>query len=261
VRPRRPGSPRLRHPRLRILIATALLAAAANLARAAEPVELRISAAASLRDVLEELAPALERATGARLVLNLGASGDLARQIVAAPRSDLFFSADEAGLVDAGSRRSPLSNRLVVVVALDSLLELRRVEDLALPGVRRLSIAHPEVVPAGKYAKAWLESHGLWDDVERRVVPALDVRAALAAIESGAIEAGIVYRTDAATSRRVRVAFEVAAADGPPISYALAAIAERPQLARSRAAAAWLAGPEAAAIFERHGFVSRGDAP
>lgn len=226
------------------------------------PVELHFYAAASLRDVLQELAPALERATGTTLVWNLGASSDLARQIVAAGKADLYFSADEAwmdslaaaGQVDAASRRSPLTNRLVVVVPAVSTVRLTTAEDLAAPAIRRLSLANPESVPAGRYAKAWLESRGLWGALAGRVVPALDVRAALAAVESGAIEAGIVYRTDAADARRARVAFEVPVEEGPTIAYALAALAGRPHLERAREVVAWLCGPEAAAVFARHGF-------
>lgn len=226
------------------------------------PVELHFYAAASLRDVLQELAPALERATGTRLVWNLGASNDLARQIVAAGKADLFFSADEGwmdhlaaeGLVDTASRRSPLSNRLVVIVPAASPLEVASARDLAASSVRRLSLANPEAVPAGKYARAWLEQSGVWSAVAKRVVPALDVRAALAAVESGAIEAGIVYRTDAAGARRARVAFEVPVEEGPTIAYALAALAGRPHLERAREVVAWLCGPEAAAVFARHGF-------
>jgi molybdate transport system substrate-binding protein len=253
------------------IVALSLVAALAVAARgaAAEPVELTLYAAASLRDALEELAPAVERSTGARLVLNLGASSDLARQIVAAHKADLFFSADEgwmdhvaaAGLLDAASRRSPLSNRLVVVVPSDSALAVGAAADLAGPAVRRLSLANPEAVPAGKYAKSWLEAAGAWDAVAARVIPALDVRAALAAVGSGAVDAGIVYSTDAATSARVRVAFRVPEGEGPRISYALAALADRPRLALARAVAAWLAGPEAAVVFARHGFVATGAAP
>ena len=213
--------------------------------------------------MLAELAPAVERATGTRLVFNLGASNDLARQIVAANKADLFFSADEgwmdqvaaAGLVDGGSRRSPLSNRLVVVVPAASSLQIAAAADLVSPAVRRLSLANPEIVPAGKYAKAWLVSKGAWQAVAQRVVPALDVRAALAAVESGAVEAGVVYRTDAATSGRVRVAYVVPEGEGARISYALAALQPRPHLEAARAVAAWLCGPEAAAVFERLGFV------
>lgn len=232
---------------------------------AAQPIEIQIYAAASLRDALQELAPAAERATGTRLVFNLGASNDLARQIIAANKADAFFSADEAwmervaeaGLVDAASRRSPLANQLVVVVPADSALAIQSAADLASPAVRRLSLANPEAVPAGKYARAWLAAHGQWQAVAGRVVPALDVRAALAAVESGAVEAGIVYRTDAALSARVRVAYTVAAGDGPPIAYALAALRERPNLEAARAVVAWLGGPEAAPVFAHFGFIVR----
>lgn len=234
-----------------------------------EPVAIQFYAAASLRDVLYELEPALERMTGTSVTLNLGASSDLARQIVAANKADVYFSADEAwmdhvaeaGLVDETSRRSPLSNRLVVVVPADSGLEIRSAADLVAPTVRRLSLAHPETVPAGKYAKAWLESRGEWVAVAERVVPALDVRAALAAVESGAVEAGVVYSTDAAISHGVRVAYVVPESAGPQISYALAALAERPHLDAARAVVAWLAGPQAAPVFERFGFVPRATAP
>lgn len=257
-------------PRARVVLALLLVAsAAAGRLAAAGPVELQVYAAASLRDALEELSPALERATGARPVLNLGASSDLARQIVAANRADLFFSADPAwmdhvaaaGLVDADSRRAPLANRLAVVVPADSPLAIGSAADLARPGIRRLSLADPEAVPAGKYARAWLDARGIWRRVEARVIPALDVRAALAAVESGAADAGIVYRTDAAVSKRVRVALEVPESEGPPITYVLAALRDRPHLELARAAVAWLCGPEAVAVFERLGFVARGGAP
>lgn len=251
------------------LVVLAGLVLRAPAGAAPEPVELQIDAAASLRDVLAELAPELERAVGARIVFNFAASSVLARQIVAADRADLFFSADRewmdfvaaAGLVDESSRCAPLGNRLVVIVPAGSALVLRSARDLGGPEVRRLALADPDAVPAGRYARAWLEAQGVWRAVAERVVPALDVRAALAAVASGGVDAGVVYRTDAAVSRRVRVAFEVPEAEGPEISYALAALAGRPQLAAARAAAAWLRGPQAAPVFERYGFVAGGGAP
>lgn len=231
--------------------------------------EVVVYAAASLRDVLKRLAPACEKALEASLVFNFGASNDLARQIDAGNKADVFISADEewmdrvegAGLVDAGSRRSFLSNRLVVVGAADSTVGVRSPSDLAAPGVRRISLADPEAVPAGRYAKAWLERAGVWDAVRDRMVPALDVRAALAVVESGAAEAGIVYRTDAAISGHVRVLYEVPAGEGPRISYAVAALGDRPRVAAARGLVAWLAGPEAAATFERFGFIVQARVP
>lgn len=230
---------------------------------AGSAVELQVYAAASLRDALLALAPACERAAGARLVFNFSASNDLARQIEAAGKADVFVSADEdwmdrldrAGLVDRASRRVLVSNRLVVVGEGDGALRVTGPADLAGAGVRRLSLANPEAVPAGRYARAWLERCGWWEAVRDRVVPALDARAALAAVEAGAAEAGVVYRTDALASRRVRILFEVPASDGPHISYPAAALLGRPHLETARRVVAWLAAPEAAVTFERLGFL------
>ena len=111
-------------------------------------------------------------------------------------------------------REDLLSNRLVVVVPAAAAASSMTAEDLA--GVRRLALGDPRAVPAGIYARRWLERRGLWERVRDRVVPTLDVRAALAAVESGNVDAGIVYRTDAAISKRVRVALEVPAGRGPP---------------------------------------------
>jgi molybdate transport system substrate-binding protein len=260
--------PRVRFP-FALVAALAAGVSSSGATPAAGPVELRIAAAASLRDVLQELAPALERATGARPVFNFAGSSELARQIVAANRADVFFSADEewmdrvaeAGLVDAASRRSPLSNRLVVVVPVASGLEIHSAADLAQPRVRRLALAQPDAVPAGRYARAWLESAGQWSALAGRVIPALDVRAALAAVGSGAVDAGVVYRTDAAISARVRVAYEVPDGEGPRIAYALAAMRDRPHLELARRAVAWLCGPAAGAAFARRGFLVRSGPP
>jgi molybdate transport system substrate-binding protein len=229
------------------------------------PPEITFYAAANLRDVLLHLAPACEEAARARLVFNFGASNDLARQIEAGHKADVFFSADEAwmdhvaqeGLVDASSRRSLLSNRLVVVGLTDALLNIRSARDLAGPDVRRISLANPDAVPAGKYAKAWLEMAGLWDGIKDRVLPGLDVRAALAAVEAGGAEVGVVYKTDAAVSKKVRVVYEVPEGEGPRISYPVAVMRDRPLLEEARRVVAWLSGPEAVAAFEQYGFIVR----
>ena len=225
--------------------------------------EVSFYAAASLRDVLQDLAPRCESSLGVRLVFNFGASSDLARQILAAARADVFFSADEdwmdrvaAGrLVDAASRRSLLSNRLVVVGPADTSLRVTSPAELNQASVRRIALADPAAVPAGKYARAWLEKIGLWSALGDRVVPALDVRATLAAVESGAADVGIVYRTDAAISKKVRILYEVSGTDGPRIAYALAALKGHGDPGAAHRVVAWLAGPEAAGTFERFGFI------
>jgi len=251
------------------MLLLALALAGAPPAVVSPPPEIGVYAAASLRDALERLAPECGRKAGARVILNLGGSSDLARQIEAANKADIFFSADEewmdrlsrAGLVDEGSRRSLLSNRLVVVGPRAGPAFFRSPRDLAGSGVRRLSLANPEAVPAGKYAKAWLETIGLWEEIRDRVVPAVDVRAALSAVESGAVEAGVIYRTDAAVSRRVVVLYEVPENEGPVISYAVAAMRDRPERVRARRIVECLAGPEGRKVFEALGFIVRSGTP
>lgn len=226
--------------------------------------EVVVYAAVSLRDALSEIAPRCEAAAGARIVFNLGASNELARQIIAANQADVFISADEdwmdrvaeAGLVDPASRRDLISNRLVVIAPHDSRLKIDGASGLARAPLNWISIANPDAVPAGKYAKAWLQKTGVWAMVSDRVLPASDARAALAAVESGGAEAGIVYATDAALSERVRVVHRVSDAEsGARILYPIAALRDRSGLATAKRVVDCFADPAARAVFERRGFV------
>jgi molybdate transport system substrate-binding protein len=224
--------------------------------------EVLVFAAASLTDALQEIGRDFEARNRVPVRFSFGASSDLARQIKAGAPADVFFSADtirmdeleRAGRVERGGRREFLGNLLVVVVATGSAYRLREPRDLlSLP---RLAIADPEAVPAGVYAKKWLAAEGLWNDLASRVVPTLDVRAALAAVETEAVPAGIVYKTDARVSKRVRIAYEVSGR--PEILYSLARISG----SRKKAAAdfvRYLESRESAAVFVRYGFVIRAD--
>ena len=233
------------------------------------PPEIMLYAAASLRESLQQLAASCEKGAGTTLVFNFGASSDLARQIEAAEKADLFFSADEAlmdrlskaGIVEPGTRRTVLSNRLVVVAPKDSLLVVHSAADLAAAAVRRLSLANPDSVPAGKYARAWLEKAGVWEAVKDRVVPAVDVRAALSAVESGSMDAGIVYATDAAITQKVRVLYQVPPEEAPAISYPLAVLRNRPDKGLAIKVEDCLTSPEALEVFRSRGFIVRTSAP
>jgi len=238
------------------ITALALLAACG----AAGGEEVAVYAAASLTEALREVAEAFERDTGHKVVFNLGGSNDLARQIKAGAPADVFFSADErqmdglqaAGLVRAGDRMDVLSNVLVVVAPAGSPIRIGTPRDLLAVG--RLALADPLAVPAGAYARAWLESLGLWDGLKDRVVPALNVRAALSAVEAEDADAGVVYRTDAAVSKRVRVAFEVPREQGPAIVYAVAPVAT----SRKPGAAElvrYLVSERARDVYRRFGFL------
>lgn len=238
----------------------------------AAPVEVVVYAATSTRDALQSLEASYERDHGVDLVFNFGSSGDLSKQIIAAAKADVFLSADdkemdkveEAKLVAAGARQALLSNQLVVVEPADApsiFTTPFEPSQLADPKVERLSLGNVETVPAGRYAKAWLEKTGTWKDVSDRVLPGVDVRAALAAVESAGAQAGIVYRTDVARSKKARIVFAVPIDQGPKISYPVATIAGRPADTQARAFVDFLASPSARTVFEEFGFIFLPPAP
>ena len=231
-----------------------------RMALAAALSTVRVFAAASLTDSLGEIIDLFEAShQGVRVVPQFGASNDLARQILAGAPAHLFFSADErqmdramaGGSIEEGSRQDLLSNHLVIVEARAAGEPIRSTRDLERGG--RIALADPEAVPAGVYARQYLEKLGLWDRVRSRVVPTLDVRAALAAVASGNVDAGFVYRTDAILEPRVRVAFEVPRDEGPRIVYPLALV--RGANEGARALFRFLVSQEATEVFERYGFV------
>jgi molybdate transport system substrate-binding protein len=228
--------------------------------------EVVVYAATSTRDVLQSLEAPYEKAHDVDLVFNFGSSGDLSKQIVAAGKADVFLSADEkemdkveeAELLAAGTRHPLLSNQLAVIEPSDGPSIFKAPftpAQLAVPALKRLSLGNVETVPAGKYAKAWLEKVGVWKDVADRVLPGTDVRATLAAVESAGAQAGIVYRTDVARSRKARTVFAVPMAEGPRISYPIAVIANRPAEKEARMFADFLASTDVRAVFEDQGFV------
>lgn len=239
-------------------VLAALLFLAVTLPARAE--EILVFAAASLTESLEELGRTFQKTTGNSPRFSFGASSDLARQIEAGAPADVFFSADtvrmdqleRSGRVTKGDRREFLGNSLVVIVPTGSSYRVRKPRDLL--SFPRIALADPAAVPAGVYAKKWLEAEGLWDRVSARVVPTLDVRAALAAVETEAAPAAIVYKTDARVSNRVRMVYEVSGK--PEIVYSLAPISGSGKKAAADFVR-FLASPEAAAVFTRHGFVIR----
>ncbi|HYC89722.1 MAG TPA: molybdate ABC transporter substrate-binding protein [Thermoanaerobaculia bacterium] len=209
--------------------------------------EVRVLAAASLTDALQEIARAYEKQSGDRIVFSFGASNLLARQIAAGAPADLFLSADEASMnrVQTSVRVNVLSNTLVVIGK-----PIRRPRDLV--NLKSIALAEPSSVPAGIYARQWLERLRLWDAVKPKVIPTDNVRSALAAVASGNADAAIVYKTDARISKKVRVTYVVR--DGPRITYPFAVLRGAEQPAAARRFLAYLRGKPALDTFARHGF-------
>lgn len=227
--------------------------------------EVTVFAAASLTDALKTVGSDYEKASTNTVIFNFAASGTLARQIEAGAPADIFFSADEAraddldrqGLLVPGSRTNLLGNALVIVTALDAAAEIHSPAQLTNAVLERLALGDPRVVPAGTYAREYLEKLRLWPGLKAKVIPCANVRAVLAAVASGNVDAGFVYRTDAATSARVKIACEIPVRDGPKIIYPVALVKGGPQPAAAREFMAYLASAPAAAVFKQFGFLVR----
>lgn len=223
--------------------------------------QLTIFAAASLQDVAVDLAEAWVRRHPADVTFSFAGSNTLAQQIMASPKADVFISADDRwmdeveakGALIAGSRRHVLRNRLVLITRTDSELEINGPADLATSAMRHLTIGDPDAVPAGRYAKAALEQAGEWHNVQGRIVPSANVRSALALVESDPDIVGVVYETDAATSTTVKVRHTFEPSPELDIVYS-AAVVDGDSVDLARSFLDFLAGPEAAAVIESHGF-------
>ncbi len=243
-----------------LLLLAAAAATGALRAADAKP-ELLVFGAASLTESLQDLGGAYAAKTAQKVSFSFGASSDLALQILEGAPADVFFSADTskmdaleaAGLVRGDDRREFLSNSLVVVVPKDSTAKIASPDDLL--AVPRIALADPAAVPAGIYAKEWLTSIGLWEKIAPKIVPTLDVRGALAAVESGGVGAAIVYRTDAAIARSLKIAHTVTGR--PRILYSVAPLTSSKHAADAEALVAFLAGPDGRAGFAKRGFLVR----
>jgi molybdate transport system substrate-binding protein len=241
----------------------ALLAVVSGCARDED--QTIVLAASSLQEAMEEIAEAWEEKGNDPVVLSFAGSASLARQIQNGAPADIFISADEdwmnalSGMeLVRGEPHILASNRLVLIAPGESPIEVDldnpRELLLALPPGSRVAMGEPETVPAGRYAKAALESLGLWPSLRERIAPTDNVRAALALVEAGEAPLGIVYASDAMVSDRVRVVAPFPPESHPPIHYPAALLGRSPD-SEARDFLGFLQGDEAQAVFARYGFV------
>ena len=255
-----------------------LVAAAATLAlggtfapaRAADR-DVLVFAAASLKNALDEVGAAYGQVTGTKVTASYAASSALAKQIEQGAPAQMFISADlawmdhldKAGLIAAGTRRNLLGNSLVLVAGKDSPqaeVAIGQGFDLAaLLGDGRLAVGEVTAVPAGRYAKEALTELDSWGGVAGKLAQAENVRAALALVARGEAPLGIVYKTDAASDPTVRIVGTFPADSHQPIVYPIALTKEGAGDA-ALAFLAYLGGPAAKAVFEKHGFTVLGPA-
>lgn len=236
---------------IRMLLLLAALVLPVSLS--ADPRPVTVFAAASLRGALDEVATGF----GAPVSLSFGGSGTMARQIAAGAPADVVILAnvewmdwlEQRALVSAGARIDLLRNRLVVIAPAD---DARPVDpaDLAqaLKG-NRLAMGQRDAVPAGIYARQWLEATGQWDGLMAQLAETDNVRAALALVARGDAPLGIVYRTDAQAEAQVRVVHVIPDDTHAPITYPAAALTPAGAVFLSH-----LQSPESRDIFAGFGF-------
>ena len=226
--------------------------------------DITVSAAISMKDALDEIKQAYVSANpGVSIAMNYGASGTLQLQIEQGAPVDIFLSAAPKqmdalaakGLLLAGTRVDLLRNEVVLIVPKDSTAKISSFQDLTRPDVKQIALGEPVAVPAGQYAKEVLTSLGIYYAVNAKAVLGKDVRQVLTYVETGNVDAGIVYSTDALSSSKVKVVATAPANSHEPIIYPGAVIKDSKNSAAATAFLDSLRQPRASAIFQKYGFV------
>ena len=250
-----------------IIVVVAAVVAAIPSARADDArnsAQVLVFAAASLAEVLTELADVYAATGQPKPVFSFAASSALARQIENGAPAAVFMSADEAWmdyiadrqLIVAETRSSFLGNTLVLVTPVDWPLNVHIGFGFPLAKALaggKLAMGDPDGVPVGRYGKAALENLGVWRDVEANVIRAESVRAALAFVARGEATAGIVYATDAALTKKVSVAGTFPETSYPTVSYPVAVVAGHDTPA-ARAFRDFILSGDARIVFLKYGF-------
>ncbi|WNS73506.1 molybdate ABC transporter substrate-binding protein [Bacillus sp. DTU_2020_1000418_1_SI_GHA_SEK_038] len=226
-------------------------------------IELTISAAASLEDAFIEIKPFFEEEhKNIKLYFNFGGSGALQKQIIQGAPVDLFFSAAEdkfdelvaQGIIAEDHSMDRLENTLVLIIPKESNNPIEGFNELANLGDRKMALGTPEVVPAGNYGRQALEYLNLWDQAQGNIVFAKDVRQVLTYVETGNVDAGIVYKTDAKSSNKVRVVAEANSSSHDPIIYPVGIIKTTKHLKEAELFYQFLQEKKAAEVFVKYGF-------
>jgi len=247
-----------------MLVLVGLLAACGNQEKEAatnEPVELTISAAASLQDALEELKTTYEQQHDTiKILYNFGGSGALQQQILQGAPADLFFSAAkdkfdalvEKEMIDQKLGTDLLANDLVLIVPKSNEKQIQSFEDLQQAG--KIALGTPETVPAGQYGVDTLKNMQLWDSLESKVVYTKDVRQVLTYTETENVDAGMVYKTDALVSDKVNVVATADDAMHAPIIYPVGVLKASKHGQEAEDFYHFLQSDEAMDVFEKYGF-------
>jgi len=227
----------------------------------ARPGEIVVSAAADLSPVLAELASLFEKETGLTVKTNLGSTGQLTEQIAAGARVDVFLAASTAaidqlgqkGLLVPGSDQTYGRGRLVMWTRPGSSVRAKTLQDLTAPEVKRISLANPDHAPYGKAAREALQSAGIWDALQPKLVPAENVRQAFQFAETGNVDVGLVAMSLVAFAGGSYAPVPEELYE--PINQVLAIVAGSSHQSEAKQFVAFLTGSKGREILQKYGFV------
>lgn len=228
-----------------------------------EEQELVILAAASLTDVCADMKEAYEKENpNVTLTFSFGGSGALQSQIEEGAPADVFISAatkqmtalDEEGLMDSASIVQLLENKVVLILPADSSAEITSFEDVATNKVALVGLGEPGSVPAGQYAEEVFTSLGTLDIVKEKANYGSDVRTVLSWVETGAVDCGVVYATDAFTTEQVKIVCEAPEGSCKQVIYPAGIVKSSEHADEAAAFIEYLQGDACSGLFEKYGF-------
>jgi molybdate transport system substrate-binding protein len=229
-----------------------------------KPVTLTISAAASLTAAMEEIKTLYAKEKGnVTINYNFGASGALQQQIEQGATADLFFSAaakqmdtlQKKGLILDDTKVNLLGNTVVMVVKSDDSSGISDLKDATSDKIKKIALGEPKTVPVGQYSEEIFTSLNILDIVKSKAVYGKDVKEVLAWVETGNVDAGVVYGSDAKASKKVKVATTVGKdLYKTPVVYPVAVIKASKNIDDTKAFLKFLSSDNAKEVFEKHGF-------
>ena len=231
-------------------------------AMSAKKTEIMISAAASLTNCIQDLsAMYTEKNPQVTITANFGSSGALQQQIEQGAPADVFFSAGikqmnalkEKGMMIDSSVKNILENKVVLITPKNAAA-LDFFEDLAKSSVKKIGVGEPKSVPVGQYTEQIFQNLGLTDKVASKLIFAKDVREVLSWVETGNVDAGVVYETDAKISKDVTICSTAPEGSHKKVIYPIGVVKASKHAAEAQKFVDFLFSDAAKEVFARYGF-------
>ena len=225
--------------------------------------EITVSAAASLKDVMGEIEKIYEMEfKGTKVVFNFGASGALQQQIENGAPVDIFISAaskqvdelNKKGYLLTESQSNLLKNDIVLVVPGDSKANIKDFYGLNNEKIKVIGIGEPKSVPVGQYSLEVFKKLNILNSVESKLIYGKDVRTVLTWVETENVDAGIVYKTDAILSDKIKIIGSAPNGSHSPVIYPVAIIKDTKYVSEAKSFLEFLKGKKAKDIFIKYGF-------